>query len=48
MRNHLLAISSQLSVAIFKLWWERWNALMGLALAAVLIVIVEILEAIGG
>jgi len=46
MKNQLLIISGQLSVAVFKLWRERWNALAGIVLAALLYVFVEIWEAI--
>ena len=45
-KGMILAISGQLSVAVFKLWRERWNALIGFILAAVLYVIVEVLEAL--
>jgi hypothetical protein len=46
MKKQLLALSTQLSAAVFKLWREIWNALIGLGLAAVLYVVVEVLEAL--
>jgi hypothetical protein len=46
MKNQLLAISGQLLGAVMELWRERWNALIGFGVAALLYVFVEIWEAI--
>lgn len=45
-KNQLIAISGQFSVAVIKLWRERWNALARFVLAALLYLIVEIWEAV--
>lgn len=39
-------MKKKLLIAVMIFWRERWNALIGLGLAAVLYVAVEVLEAI--